>query len=288
MEGDLPPAQPNNVALIKSIEAREFSCSLPHPSTTLFRLSSILRTLSTHSSPSTPPPIILHSSKIKPMGQLSAECFAQGSDNSLYALAFGFDLSNGNALVALLKSSVSPPSPSALTWSVVSTVAKAELFSFESDVYMTKCLVDPNGAFIAWNYGAYRTGPGASAPSRPGGFRYDPSLSTSSTTTTGKGGWVNIETSLSYPWTSTSAASSLFYLKDSSGKYNVYHAFMPGSIGTTFKFGALNIASTPNMMESSNTSWSVSVSFPMSLRILFTQFLLARDLRLFPSSNARN
>ncbi|KAG0204567.1 hypothetical protein BGX28_003538 [Mortierella sp. GBA30] len=193
------------------------------------------------------------------MGQLEASCFAQGSDNALYALAYGYDLSitNGdNAVAALLKSNASPSSPNALTWQLVSSIRKGELFSF-GDGTRIQCLADPNGGFLAWSYSTYRPGQGPVAQSRPGGFRYDPSLSTSSATTTGKGGWVNVETPLNYSWTSTSAADHLFYLKDGSGKYTFYHAFIPISVGTTFYLGVLNTATTPNMMENSATKWSV-------------------------------
>ncbi|KAF9323201.1 hypothetical protein BG006_001665, partial [Podila minutissima] len=192
------------------------------------------------------------------MGQLEASCFAQGSDNTLYALAFGFDLSStaNNAVAALLKSNASPSNPNALTWQVVSTIRKGELFSF-GDGTKIQCVADPNGGFLAWSYRAYRPGGGAAAQARPGGFRYDPSLRSPSATTTGNGGWANVETPLSYTWTSTSAAGELIYLKDgSSGKYNLYHAFIPSSVGKTLSFGALNTATTPNMMENSDIKWS--------------------------------
>ncbi|KAF9277233.1 hypothetical protein BGZ74_003421, partial [Mortierella antarctica] len=192
------------------------------------------------------------------MGQLEASCFAQGSDNTLYALAFGFDLSStaNNAVAALLKSNPSPSNPNDLTWQVVSTIRKGELFSF-GDGTKIQCVADPNGGFLAWSYRAYRPGGGVTAQARPGGFRYDPSLPSPSATTTGKGGWANVETPLSYTWTSTSAAGDFIYLKDgSSGKYNLYHAFVPGSVGKTLSFGALNTATTPNMMENSDIKWS--------------------------------
>ncbi|KAF9205199.1 hypothetical protein BGZ59_000604 [Podila verticillata] len=194
------------------------------------------------------------------MGQLEASCFAQGSDNTLYALAYGYDLSvpSGDSAVAvLLKSNASPSGPNALTWQVISTIRKSELFSFEKGE-MIQCIADPNGAFLAWAYRTNRQGQGATAQSRPGGIRYDPSLSTPSTTTTGKGGWVNVDTPLSYSWTSTSAGGDLFYLKDGSGKYNFFHAFIPGSVSVSIKFGSLNTATTPNTMENSATTWSVA------------------------------
>ncbi|KAG0026401.1 hypothetical protein BGZ81_006411 [Podila clonocystis] len=195
------------------------------------------------------------------MGQLEASCFAQGGDNTLYALAFGYDLSlsANNAIAALLKSNASPSNPNSLTWQVVSTIRKGELFSF-GDGTKIQCVADPNGGFLAWSYRAYRPGLGPNAQARPGGFRYDPTLPSPSATTTGKGGWTNVETPLSYTWTSTSAASDLIYLKDgSSGKYTFYHAYIPGSVGKTFSFGALNTATTPNMMENSDTKWSFDV-----------------------------
>ncbi|KAG0026402.1 hypothetical protein BGZ81_006412 [Podila clonocystis] len=198
------------------------------------------------------------------MGRLEASCFSQGSDNTLYALAYGYDLSittGDNAIAALIKSNASPSNPNALTWQVVSTIRKGELFSF-GDGTKIQCVADPNGGFLAWSYGAYRPGLGPNAQARPGGFRYDPSLSTTSATTKGKGGWVNVETPLSYTWTSTSAASDLIYLKDgSSGKYTFYHAYIQGLAGTTvINFGVLNTATTPNMMENSDTKWSFSSS----------------------------
>ncbi|KAF9323202.1 hypothetical protein BG006_001666 [Podila minutissima] len=194
------------------------------------------------------------------MGQLEASCFAQGSDNTLYALAYGYDLSiaTDNAVVVLLKSNASPSNPSALTWQVVSTTRKGDLFSL-GDGPKLQCVADPNGGFLAWSYSAYRPGGGAAAQARPGGFRYDPSLTMPSATTKGKGGWVNVETPLSYTWTSISAGGGLIYLKDgSSGKYTIYHAYIPGSGGTTINFGVLNTATTPNMMENSPIKWSIS------------------------------
>lgn len=192
------------------------------------------------------------------MGQLEALCFAQGTDNTLYALAYGYDLSSpssDNAVAALLKSNASPSSPSALTWQVVSTVRKGDLFTFFSDTWI-QCVADPDGGFLVWSYQTYRPG---QEKYRPGGFRYDPSLSTPSGTTTkmGKGGWVNVDTPINYRWSSPTSGSALSYLKDGSGKYNFYHAF---SGGATIAFGVLNTETIPNMMENSATTWSVSVS----------------------------
>ncbi|KAF9128459.1 hypothetical protein BG015_004335 [Linnemannia schmuckeri] len=194
------------------------------------------------------------------MGQLEASCFAQGNDNTLYALAFGYDhslpssTSGADAVAVLLKSNTSPSSPNTLTWEVVSTVPRDNLLSF-GDSFKIQCLVDPNGGFLAWTYDAYRSGKGAVAQSRPGGFRYDPILP-EAPGSKGKGGWMNVGTSMNYSWTSTSAGGSLFYVKEGS-KYNIYHAYIPISVGVTFSFGALNTATTPNMMESSPIKWSI-------------------------------
>ncbi|KAI1293448.1 hypothetical protein EDD11_008365 [Mortierella claussenii] len=189
------------------------------------------------------------------MGQLEVSCFAQGANNTLYALSFGYDLpvkTGDNTVAALLKSNASPSSPNVLTWQVVSTIRKSELFSF-IDNFNLQCSVDPNGAFLAWSYDAYALGAALGAQSHPGGFRYDPALSTSSATTTGKGGWANIDTPLKYTWTSSSAGGDLFYLKDSAN-YNFYHAYMPGTVGVLLNVGVLNTAVTPNMRESSATA----------------------------------
>ncbi|KAF9080113.1 hypothetical protein BGX29_002565 [Mortierella sp. GBA35] len=194
------------------------------------------------------------------MGQLEASCFAQVSGNTLYALAFGYDhtvpssTSGASAVVVLLKSNTSPSSPSALTWEVVSTIPRDSLFSF-GDSPRLQCLVDPNGGFLAWSYNTYRPGQGPAAQSRPGGFRYDPSLPEGAGSK-GKGGWANVETPMSYSWTSSLAGGDLFYVKEGS-QYNIYHIFIPGTAGATFSFGALNTATTPNMMENSFNKWPV-------------------------------
>ncbi|KAG0241173.1 hypothetical protein BGW41_006166 [Actinomortierella wolfii] len=209
------------------------------------------------------------------MGQLEAACFAEGRDNTLYALSFGYDHSRSpgssgseNAIVVLLKSN-SAPSPSNLSWQVVSTISKKELYSLGMDGLgeNSNCIVDPDGGFLAWNYYTYRPN---EQKSRPGGFRYDPALSTSSATTTGKGGWVNVDTALSYSWTSTSSAGDLLYLKDAStGKYQFYHVYIPGNFGD-FSTAALNTATSPNMMESTPIKWnfkSTITGYPDGLMI---------------------
>ncbi|KAF8928410.1 hypothetical protein BGZ47_001653, partial [Haplosporangium gracile] len=194
------------------------------------------------------------------MGQLEASCFAQGSDNTLYALAFGYDHSiststpGADAVAVLLKSNTSPSSPNALIWEVVSTIRRDSLSSF-GDSPKIQCLVDPNGGFLAWSYDAYRSGQSGVSQSRPGGFRYDPFL-LEAPGSKGKGGWMNVETSMNYSWTSTSAEGGLFYVKEGS-KYNIYHAYIPISVGTTISIGALNTATTPNMMDSSPTKRSI-------------------------------
>ncbi|KAF8927634.1 hypothetical protein BGZ47_002000, partial [Haplosporangium gracile] len=128
------------------------------------------------------------------MGRLEAACFSSGSDNTLYALVFGYDLSitkgADNAIVALIKSNSSPSGPNALTWQVVSTVHQAKLSSFQQASGLGRycpiqCLVDPNGGFLAWSYQTYLPGQTRSE-TRPGGFRYDPFSTTPSAATTGK------------------------------------------------------------------------------------------------------
>ncbi|KAG0045941.1 hypothetical protein BGZ83_008850 [Gryganskiella cystojenkinii] len=191
------------------------------------------------------------------MGQLEVNCFAEGADNALYALAFGSDSSiktGDDAVAIIIKSNASASSPNALTWTTMSTIRKTELVSF-LDNYQLLCSVDPNGSFLVWSYNTYAVGAPLGATSRPGGFRYDPTLATSSATTTGKGGWANIDTPLNYAWTTTSAGGDLFYVKDGAGNYNFYHAF---STGSKISLGVLNKAVTPNMMENSPVQWSIS------------------------------
>ncbi|KAG0306194.1 hypothetical protein BGZ99_001826 [Dissophora globulifera] len=204
------------------------------------------------------------------MGRLEPTCFSSGSSNTLYALVYGYDLSittgADNAIVAIIKSNSSPSDPNALTWQVVSTIHQAELSSFSPSVtgedYPIQCLVDPNGGFLAWSYQANLPGQTGGKP-RPGGFRYDPFSTTPSATTTGKGGWVNVDSRITYSWNSwdsTSAGGALMYLADGTGKYNFYQAFLPplGSLESFINFGALNTAVTPNLMEDTGTRWNLS------------------------------
>jgi hypothetical protein len=203
------------------------------------------------------------------MGQLTVNCFAEGASNTLYAFAFGYDLSakTGDGAVAILiKSNSSPSTPKDLTWQVVSTISKSELFSFmdNSDI---RCTADPSGGFLVISQNAYTFG---ASRSRPGGFRYDPTLTTSSTTTTGKGGWANVDTPLSYSWTSTSVGGDFFSLTDgsSSNSYNFYQAYVSNSIGSSFTIGMLNKAVTPNMLVNTNTTWSLGVRKPHTRKVL--------------------
>ncbi|KAF9923930.1 hypothetical protein BGZ67_009611 [Mortierella alpina] len=200
------------------------------------------------------------------MGRLEPACFSFGSDNALYALVFAYDLSIAkgadNAVVALIKSNASPSGPDALTWQVVSTIRQAELATIVEGgtfgYYPVQCLVDPSGGFLAWSYQTYQPGQPRNKP-RPGGFRYDPLLTTPSSTTTGKGGWVNVDSPITYSWTMSSSAGdgSLMYLADGAGKYNYYHAYVPTS-GTSLNFGALNTGVTPHLMEDSATQWALN------------------------------
>ncbi|KAF9981533.1 hypothetical protein BGZ75_007114 [Mortierella antarctica] len=202
------------------------------------------------------------------MGRLEPACFSFGSDNALYALVFAYDLSIAkgadNAVVALIKSNASPSGPDALTWQVVSTIRQAELATIVEGgtfgYYPVQCLVDPSGGFLAWSYQTYQPGQPRNRP-RPGGFRYDPLLTTPSSTTTGKGGWVNVDSPITYSWTMSSSAGdgSLMYLADGAGKYNYYHAYVPTS-GTSLNFGALNTGVTPHLMEDSATQWALNFS----------------------------
>ncbi|KAH7033867.1 hypothetical protein BKA57DRAFT_497326 [Linnemannia elongata] len=194
------------------------------------------------------------------MGQLTVNCFAEGASNTLYAFAFGYDLSakTGDGAVAiLLQSNSSPSTPDALTWQVVSTISKSELFSFmnNSDI---RCTADPSGGFLVISQDAYALG---SSKGRPGGFRYDPNLTTSSTTTTGKGGWVNVDSPLSYSWTDISVGGDFFYLTAGSpNSYNFYQAYIHNGFGNSLTIGMLNKAVTPNMLVSTNTTWSLGSS----------------------------
>lgn len=206
------------------------------------------------------------------MGQLEAACFSLRSDSTLYALVFGYDLSKkaDNAIVALIKSNPSPSGPDALTWQVVSTVHKAELPYFQltstfGNRYPIQCLVDPNGVFLAWSYQASQPGQARSEP-RPGGFRYDPFSTTPSATTTGKGGWVNVDSPITYSWTGSSGGA-LMYLADGAGKYNYYHAYLD-SLSRVINFGALNTAVTPNLMENSVTKWTLDTSITGNLKTI--------------------
>ncbi|KAF9307653.1 hypothetical protein BG003_000418, partial [Podila horticola] len=186
------------------------------------------------------------------MGLLEVSCFAQGAKNSLYALAFGSDTtvkSGDNKVAILLKSNEDAATPNALTWTVVSTIRRTELFWFSAKL---QCSVDPNGGFLAWSSNAHPAGSDVGGSSRPGGFRYDPTLSTSSATTTGKGGWANVDTPITYTWASTDG--DLFYMKDGD-KYNFYHVYMAGATRAKLDFGVLNKAVTPNMMENTGPKW---------------------------------
>ncbi|KAG0242944.1 hypothetical protein BGW41_003109 [Actinomortierella wolfii] len=196
------------------------------------------------------------------MGQLEAACFAEGRNNTLYALSYAYDQSRDpgrsgseNAIVALLKSNSAPSNPSNLSWQVVSTISRKELYTLgmERKGEGSYCIVDPDEGVLVWNYYARRPG---EQGSRPGGFRYDPTLSTSSATTTGKGGWANVDTSLRYSWSSSTSVGDVFYLKDEkTGKYNFYHMYMLGNSGD-FSIAALNTATGPNMMESTPIKWN--------------------------------
>ncbi|KAF9563066.1 hypothetical protein EC968_005004 [Mortierella alpina] len=176
------------------------------------------------------------------MGRLEPACFSSGSDNALYALVFAYDLSvtkvTDNGVVALIKSNSNPSGPEALAW---------------------QCLVDPSGGFLAWSYLTYQPGQPRNGRPRPGGFRYDPLSTTPSATTTGKGGWVIVDSPITYSWSGTSRGGSLMYLADGAGKYNFYHAYFP-STDPPISFGALNTAVTPNMMEETTTKWALDFS----------------------------
>lgn len=201
------------------------------------------------------------------MGRLEPACFAPGTDNTLYALVFAHDLSVAkgadNGVVVLIKSNSSPSGPDALTWQVVSTIREAELASFVQQGifghYPIQCLVDPNGGFLAWSYQTYQPGPFRDKRPRPGGFRYDPLSTTPSATTTGKGGWVNVDSPITYSWSSPTYGGGLMVLADGAGKYNYYHAYISSSMNTAVNFGALNTAVTPNLMEDSATKWTLNV-----------------------------
>ncbi|KAF9581989.1 hypothetical protein BGW38_000806, partial [Lunasporangiospora selenospora] len=190
------------------------------------------------------------------MGQLAASCIAQASDNSLYVLAFAYDLNNKskeNKVVALLKSNA-PSTPSELKWEVVSTIRTDELYSFDRGFSTIQCIVAPNGSFLAWNYYTDRPVKGSTTQSRPGGFRYDPALP-SSGSTTGKGGWVNVDSPISLSWTNPYNENSLISLKNAAGGYDFHHVY---STAKEFVFSTLNTASTPNVMENSPVKWDIS------------------------------
>ncbi|CAO3568853.1 unnamed protein product [Mortierella alpina] len=214
------------------------------------------------------------------MGLLEVSCFAQGTKNSLYALAFGSDTavkSGDNKVAILLKSNEDAATPNALTWTVVSTIRRTELFRFSAAL---QCSVDPNGGFFAWSYNAHPAGSDAGGRSRPGGFRYDPTLSTSSATTTGKGGWANVDTPITYTWASTHG--DLFYMKDGD-KYNFYHVYMVGATSAKLDFGVLNKAVTPNMMENTGPKWLYDSSITFML-----DGILASTTKLFLWGSALN
>ncbi|KAF9978652.1 hypothetical protein BGZ73_001305 [Actinomortierella ambigua] len=165
------------------------------------------------------------------------------TSNTLYALSYGFV--SETPVVILIKSNAAPSSPNALTWSVVSTTPRSNLVNIVTKEIA--CLADPSGAFTVFA--------SDTSDNRPGGFRYHPNLS-QLPGSTGSGGWANITIPKDYAWGFSSSPGRLFYLKDSSGTYNVYQAYTKPSGSNTLRFGALNTGT--NSMENTETTWSLS------------------------------
>ncbi|KAG0269979.1 hypothetical protein DFQ27_001240 [Actinomortierella ambigua] len=198
------------------------------------------------------------------MGQLDIACFAtEETTKVLYAFSYAYDNNrsgySGKQVGALIKSNAAP-TPDTLTWSLVSFTSASNIFTLTS----YSCIVDPNGAFTM--FGVYSN----SGKDRPGGFRYDPTLTTGNGTS---GTWTKIDIPIDYAWSETSYASAVFYLKNAAGKYDIYHAFAK-STPADIRFGALNTAT--NTMENSNATWAfpnISVR-PKSLLATSTTLLV--------------
>ncbi|KAG0237284.1 hypothetical protein BGW41_000242 [Actinomortierella wolfii] len=197
------------------------------------------------------------------MGQLVVQCFdTQETTSTIYGFAYGYNndksgSSSDKEVVILLKSNAAPANPDALTWSVVSTIRRDNVKYIDSDFH---CLVDPRGSFTVFGYSARQQRDSSS--SRPGGFRYDPDLSPSSNST-GPGGWTNIGVPSTYPWTTSSPPSALFYLTDASGKHSIHHAFSLRPNTGVFSFGSLNTAT--NTMDMTSATWTLGREYHLFL-----------------------
>lgn len=191
------------------------------------------------------------------MGQLIVDCFdTQETTNTIYAYGGAYDNSKeilNNGIIVLLKSNAAPSSPEALSWTVVSTVRRDNVL-YITNLRDSHCIVEPNGAFTVWAFSTTLKQGDSTLKTRPGGFRYDPSL-TPTANTTGPGGWVNIDIPVDYQWTSSSSSNYLFYLVDAAGKSTVYHAYLSSMTSNTLYFGALNTAT--NMMENTPVKWAM-------------------------------
>ncbi|KAG0237282.1 hypothetical protein BGW41_000240 [Actinomortierella wolfii] len=198
------------------------------------------------------------------MGQLEVTCFAtEEVSKTLYAFAYGYnnDLvgSKESRRVGVLLKSNPAPTQDSLTWSVVSSTGIKNIFELERYI---SCIVDPTGVFTMF-------GVSNSDGSKPGGVRYDPALAA---TNDASGGWAKITIPIDYTWVNLHKASTLFYLKDTSGKYLVYHAFAPFLTNSTIRFGALNTAT--NTMENTPIVWQLPSDIPRDVKMYATQSAL--------------
>ncbi|KAG0348671.1 hypothetical protein BGZ54_004559, partial [Gamsiella multidivaricata] len=142
--------------------------------------------------------------------------------------------------------------PATLTdigWSVVSTAQIGAVYDI-SKFYSPTCYVDKNGVFTHIDVNIIKS---PEAAPTLGGVQFSPSFSVNvNGTSTGLGGWKNIDMGIPYIWDKKSLVALLFTVKDSMGANVVIHLWVDYNTGNVF-FGVLDNAT---MQLEAGPSWA--------------------------------
>ncbi|KAK3807613.1 MAG: hypothetical protein J3Q66DRAFT_82157 [Benniella sp.] len=191
------------------------------------------------------------------MGILSPNCIAS-NERSIYGISVESSYAQGadpTQRVVLIKSNDNLSSLADIRWNIVSTIQAGAVYNISSPISPI-CKVDEKGVFTYVDLNIFKT-PGS--PPATGGIQYSPAHpANAGSTSTGPGGWKNIDTGGPYPWDVQSQDEVAFNVPDAAGNNVLTYMWSIGSAAV--QFGYLDSAT---MQLQAGPQWK----FPQTMSI---------------------
>ncbi|KAF9363820.1 hypothetical protein BGX34_003239 [Mortierella sp. NVP85] len=185
------------------------------------------------------------------MGILSPNCVTS-NERSIYGISVE---SNYAPRVVLIKSNDNPSSLADIRWNIVSTIQAGAVYNISSPL-SPMCKVDEKGVFTYVDLNIFKT-PGS--PPATGGIQYSPAHpANAGSSSTGPGGWKNIDTGGPFPWDVQSQDEVAFNVPDAAGNNVLTYMW---SIGSAVQFGYLDSAT---MQLQAGPQWK----FPQTMNVI--------------------